>query len=208
MPSATTVVRGWVGLYTRGLLPDLRDGRRAEIESDLWAQAEESAMAGHPPITLDIEMVTRLVLGIPADIGWRWSHRGDRPATDRKEIVMQEPRSHQVLTVIGIVVALLGLAFGAVEGFKSFAQNVPYPASPSIVALLLLGPGLALVGLAIVHRNPVGGWLAVIGGAEIAILFFAVAPWMFPIGLTLGLPLIVIGAVRARQVTEARQQIA
>ena len=208
MPPASTVVRRWVGLYTRGLVAELRDGRRAEIESDLWAQAVESTVAGQGSTSVEIEMVTRLVLGMPADIGWRWSHRGERPSTDRKEIVMQEPRSHQVLTMIGIVVALLGLGYGLIEGFRSFAQNVPYPAEPLAVALLLFGPGLALVGLAIVHRNPIGGWLAVIGGAEIAILFFAIAPWMFPIGLTLGLPLIVIGAVRARQVTEARQQVA
>ena len=82
----------------------------------------------------------------------------------------------------------------------------PTPPPPGSIALLLLGPGLALVGFAIVRRNPVGGWLAVIGGAEIAVLFIVVAPWMFPIGLALGLPLLVIGAVRALQVTEARRQ--
>ncbi len=208
MPSASTIVRGWVGLYTRGLEAELRDGRRAEIESDLWAHAEEAAFTGRGSTSIEIEMVTRLVLGMTADIGWRWSHRGERHATDRKEIVMTEPRSHQVLTGIGIAVAVLGLAYGLIEGFRSFALDVPYPTAPGMIALLLLGPGLALVGFAIVRRNPVGGWLAVIGGAEIALLFFVVAPWMFPIGLALGLPLIVIGAVRAQQVTEARRQVA
>jgi hypothetical protein len=207
MPPASTIVRSWVGLYTRGLEAELRDGRRAEIESDLWAHAEESAFTGHGSTSIDIEMVSRLALGMPADIGWRWSHRGERPSTDRKEIVVQEPRSHQVLTVVGIAVALLGLGYGLIEGLRSFALGVPYPSEPWLVALLLLGPALALVGFAVVHRNPVGGWMAAFGGAEIVVLFIVLAPYLTLIGLALGLPLIILGAIRAQQATEARRQV-
>jgi hypothetical protein len=208
MLSASTLVRGWVHLYTRGLAEELRDGRRAEIESDLWAHAEDSAFAGHGSTSIEIEMVARLVLGMSADIDWRWSHRGERASTDRKEITVQEPRSHQVLTVIGIAVAFLGLAFGVIEGYREMALDVPNPTAPWLIAAFLPGPVLALVGLAIVHRHPVGGWMAAIGGAWIVILFLAVLPWMLLIGLALGLPLLVIGAVRAQQVTESRRQVA
>ncbi len=46
------LVRGWVRLYTAGLPADVRDGRREEIDADLWEHAREAALIASPTSTL------------------------------------------------------------------------------------------------------------------------------------------------------------
>lgn len=209
MPSvAATVVRGWVAVYTRGLPGELRDGRRAEIESDLWAHAEDAYVAGHPPTSLDAEMLVRLATGIPADIAWRWSHQVPARPLQTKDIGMHEPRSHQALTVIGVGLAAIGLAF-AVLNVVAIQQNTDDRPSDVLAAsagavAMMAGLALALVGLLIVSRNPtVARQLAIVGAAVIGGTTLLVFAWAWPIGIAMALPA-VIGVVRARQVTEAR----
>ncbi len=208
MPSvAATVVRGWVAVYTRGLPGELRDGRRAEIESDLWAHAEDAYVSGHPPTSLDAEMLVRLATGIPADIAWRWSHQVPARPLQTKEIGMHEPRSHQALTVIGVGLAAIGLAF-AVLSLVAIQQNTDDRPSDVLAAsagavAMMAGLALALVGLLIVSRNPtVARQLAIVGAAVIGGTTLLVFAWAWPIGIAMALPA-VIGVVRARQVTEA-----
>lgn len=207
---AGTIVRRWVSLYTHGLARELRDGRRAEIESDLWAHAEEAYVAGHPPTTLDLEMLTRLAFGIPADVAWRCSHRAASRSVDTKEIVMREPRSHQVLTMIGVGLAAIGMAF-AVLNLVMIQQNTDdrpadvVAASAGAVAMFA-GLALALIGLLVVRRDPtMGRQMAILGGLIIGAATLLVFAWAWPMGVALAVPA-VIGVVRARQVVEIRQQ--
>jgi len=207
---AGTIVRRWVSLYTHGLAVELRDGRRAEIESDLWAHAEEAYVAGHPPSSLDLEMLTRLASGIPADLAWRWSHRAAPKSVETKEIVMDEPRSHQVLTAVGVGLAALGMAFAAL-GLVVIQQN-PADRPADVVAAsagavaMIAGMALALIGLLVVRRDPtMGRQMAILGGVVIGAATLLVFAWAWPIGIVLAVPA-VIGVVRARQVVEARQQ--
>jgi hypothetical protein len=65
------LVRSWVRLYTLGLPVETRQGRRDEIDDDLWCQAEEAAASGRSERSLAGEIGTRLLLGIPADLSWR-----------------------------------------------------------------------------------------------------------------------------------------
>ena len=210
MPSvAATVVRGWVALYTRGLARELRDGRRAEIESDLWAHAEDAYVVGHPPSSLDLEMLTRLAFGMPADVAWRWSHRTARRSVDTKEMVMREPRSHQVLTAVGVGLAAIGMAFAALSLVVIQQNTDDRPAdvlAASAGALaMIVGLGLALAGLLVVRRDPtVGRQMAIVGGIVIGAATLIVFAWAWPMGVVLAVPA-VIGVVRARQVVEARQ---
>lgn len=211
MPSvAGTIVRRWVSLYTHGLALELRDGRRAEIESDLWAHAEEACVAGHPPMSLDLEMLTRLEFGIPADIAWRWSHRAASRSVDTKEMVMLEPRSHQVLTLIGVGLATIGMAFAAL-GLVAIQLNTDdrpadvLAASAGAVAMIA-GLALALIGLLVVRGNPtIGRQLAILGGVVISLATLIVFAWAWPIGIAMAVPA-VIGVVRARQVMEAKER--
>ena len=210
MPSvAGTIVRRWVSLYTHGLALELRDGRRAEIESDLWAHAEEAYVAGHPPTSLDLEMLTRLAFGIPADVAWRLSHGAASRSVDTKEMVMREPRSHQVLTAVGVGLAAIGLVF-AVLGLVVIQQNTDdrpadvLAASAGAVAMIA-GLALALIGLLVVRGHPtMGRQLAILGGVVIGLATLIVFAWAWPIGIVLAVPA-VIGVVRARQVVEAKE---
>jgi hypothetical protein len=59
---AVRVTRWWTRVYTAGLPVDLRDARRAEVESDLW----ESVADGAPPR----QILARLALGIADDLSW------------------------------------------------------------------------------------------------------------------------------------------
>jgi len=63
-------VRAWTWLYTSGLPLGLRERRREEIESDLW----ESIADGRDRRILALLIASRLIAGIPDDLGWRAEH--------------------------------------------------------------------------------------------------------------------------------------
>jgi hypothetical protein len=73
---ATHLVRGWVATYTSGLPAETRRARADEIESDLWSQDEDAQAIGRSARSTTVEMLTRLVLGIPADVAWRLDQGG------------------------------------------------------------------------------------------------------------------------------------
>jgi hypothetical protein len=105
------LVRRWVGLYTRGLSVDVRDGRRAEIEADLWDQLEEAKLSGRPERSTGADILMRLARGLPADLSWRmalWADREVRPAT--KMTATTGTRAVGLLAIVGG----LGVAIGAV----------------------------------------------------------------------------------------------
>jgi hypothetical protein len=207
MTRTAPLVRRWVELYTRGLAAEFRDARRAEIESDLWAQAEEAEDVGRGSSSIEVEMLTRLALGMPADIGWRRSHRRGSVAANRKEIALREPRSHQVLTVIGVALAALDLVLASAGLVNIQGDSDPADvlvASVKAVAMMS-GLAVALVGLLFVSRSPTAGRLMATAGSAVAgAMFVILLPWMWIAGLPLILPIFVIGVVRARQVTEAQ----
>jgi hypothetical protein len=59
---AASVARWWTRVYTAGLPADLRDARRAEVESDLW----ESLADGAP----SRQILARVALGLADDLTW------------------------------------------------------------------------------------------------------------------------------------------
>jgi hypothetical protein len=201
------VVRRWTQLYTRGLEASLRDARRAEIDSDLWSQVHEANEAGHGPITLGAELLIRLVLGIPADIAWRLSHRGVTIPAAGKEVGMGEPRSHHVLTAIGVGLAVLYAAY-----FGMWRVQVAWFLPFAVV--LIIGCLIAVVGLLLVSRRPLlGGGLAATGTMVVGAMVVG-GLWIpsqanslvLPVGIAMSLPLLVIGTVRAWQVKDAQRE--
>ena len=69
---AIATVRAWTRLYTWRMPPDLREARRAEIESDLWEFRQDAAHArGVGPAA---HVLVRLLRGVPADLVWRTEH--------------------------------------------------------------------------------------------------------------------------------------
>jgi hypothetical protein len=68
---ATAMVRRWTALYTSGLQFDVREARRAEIASDLWDHRIEARLDGLRPWQTGLEIASRWLVGIPADLSWR-----------------------------------------------------------------------------------------------------------------------------------------
>lgn len=67
--SGERLVLWWVDRYTRGLQPETRAERRAEIASDLW---EHRRGAGESMAT-QLAILSRCLRGAPADLSWRRS---------------------------------------------------------------------------------------------------------------------------------------
>jgi len=60
---SVALVRWWTRAYTAGLPVAIRDGRRAEIESDLWESSHDPSHRA--------QLVLRLLLGMIDDVRWR-----------------------------------------------------------------------------------------------------------------------------------------
>src|SRR5688500_16657696 len=69
MRLANGCVRAWTWLYTWGLPSHERAARRNEIASDLWEF--ESDVAGNHGVGATFQVLLRLLIGIPDDLGWR-----------------------------------------------------------------------------------------------------------------------------------------
>jgi hypothetical protein len=64
MSALHVLVRVWTRLYTFALPSEIRDRRRAEIESDVWESEHDPDVPHHA-------LVLRLMRGMPADLLWR-----------------------------------------------------------------------------------------------------------------------------------------
>lgn len=137
------LVRGWVDLYTRGLPAELRDGRRDEIAGDLWSQFEEAAITGRSERTTENEILVRLVTGIPADISWRFAHRGGNP------VVASLP--DDTTGTVGLGLAAIVAGVGITGLLLRYAEVVTSN-------ILIWTGSLAEIALAIVLAGLVGGF--------------------------------------------------
>jgi uncharacterized protein (TIGR03435 family) len=72
---AVRLVRLWTRVYTLGMAARVRDVRLSEIDCDLWEYQHDDDRPMRP-----IEIVVRLLLGIPDDLLWRFEHVADRNA--------------------------------------------------------------------------------------------------------------------------------
>lgn len=93
---AIALARTWTRVYTAWTPPDLCQGRRAEIESDLW-EFQQERVAGrtlHPAV----HVLVRLVLGIPDDLRWCAANPSIR--------VRRVRRQTAVVTVVLLLAAL------------------------------------------------------------------------------------------------------
>ena len=120
------LTRRWVRLYTAGLPTEVREARRAELESDLWEQEQDAGAAGCRPTTTALHVLHRFMLGIPADLSWRQQRGGSkifrkagRGAIEGARLTTAAVARHWV---VGLVVLALAGAFSTV-GFVAQADG-------------------------------------------------------------------------------------
>jgi hypothetical protein len=72
-------VEGWVACYTRGLPEAVRDARRAELRSDLHEHLRQAAGDGHGRLRRSLQVLGRVVRGMPDDLWWRLAQQAPAP---------------------------------------------------------------------------------------------------------------------------------
>ena len=163
---ATRVVLGWVSLYTRGLPAEARLARRDEIESDLWSQREEARSICRSGLSLAVEILARLILGIAADVSWRLE-RGQEP-DKRIERTADKATRFVALTAI---VGGIAWAAGVVDWMVTAATDpgvkiweMPLLAALGMIALVALSLSLGGLGYLLLSRLEASvGLIALLG---------------------------------------------
>jgi hypothetical protein len=160
------IVLGWVALYTRGLPAAARLARRDEIESDLWSQREEARSICRSSVSLAVEILARLVMGMAADVAWRLELRQEaKPPIERHSD--RGTRFVAVLAIIGgsawaIAVADWAVTAATDPGVKIW--ELPLLAVAGQTGLVTLSLSLGGLGYVLLSRYDASvGLIAILG---------------------------------------------
>jgi hypothetical protein len=196
LASIQQLVLIWVGLYTRNLSQERRLERLDEIESDMWEHVADGRAQSRSEGALAVEMLARLVRGMPADVFWRL--QAADPAPQTRPVLLRE-----VLTRIRLVakVGVFGLArffgyyLGALLLIVSLADfvetgNHPLMDWDLVLASLFLGGALmlrvSLCGTFLMVLGALGNAVARPEGMEVWLVFLPI--FLVPVILTLRMP--------------------
>lgn len=190
-PSAG-LVRGWVGLYTRGLPAEILEARRDEIEADLWDEAEEAGFVGRSTASLRWQRLTRLAFGAPADLAWRLElGRTSRGEGSRR---MDLSRRDLVWSLLGAGLSLLILWGGtAASGPDGWTLGRQYGFIVSAAGVLCL-----IASLITLAMPTIGGWLTVASAVAMIVAVALAMPWAWFVVLPVSIPLAYVGVRRLR----------
>jgi hypothetical protein len=176
--------RRWLRCYTRRLPADVAARRRAEVESDLWEHEQEARAAGVSRRAFSVDVVGRVLSGMPADLAWRRGVRraGRTPPTVRGAwLVAPHSRLETwflVLVAVDVAIALAllpGIAVGQVSGL---VEGIGFDAGTLLWAAATFACAVTLgLGLAWRQRRPlVALGLITLGAAAPAITWFWLPP--------------------------------
>jgi hypothetical protein len=207
LPLATDLTRWWVSVYSRGLPENERTARRAEINSDLWEHTHFAAESGQRPTDTGFEILTRLLLGVPADLTWRrallrsTAQRQPRTSQARQTTTGGLQMARRLVSALTVIMtAMIGL-FLLLNGFDKLT------AEGREAWMLRLGfweasaGALLLLGLLTTARWPRVGTILIAVGAVAAA---ATHPWLAAIGVPVALAIIAAAALRARIIQSRR----
>jgi hypothetical protein len=183
--SAGLVLR-WVAFYTRGLPSDARQDRRDEITDDLWCQRNDAAESGRGDRSVGGEILARLLLGVPADVGWRLEQRGSGDKRAHAGTPASGSRGVAVLAILGGIGWLIWPTLQAVYGEAGWANS----STAWLLMLSVLGGTWALAGamiaLVVVYEDRIRGWVAALGALGASLGALSV---MGPYGAIVAMPL-------------------
>ena len=185
------IVSFWASIYTAGLPASIRQGRRTEIDSDLWEQIESDDAA---TLSTASHVLLRMLLGIPSDVAWHLSELGGNP--------MNRPLASTAIlggvTILGglSVLAGVGLMIGFAEGSWSLDDEGGFGVVFFFAVIAgLLGPFVALAGAyemrraQVEGRSPTTGRTMVVGGT-LGIAAIAGAMWWTIVGPLLAVAIV------------------
>lgn len=190
---ATSVSHWWTGVYTAGLPEQERSARQAEIESDMWEHIAFDRRVGDGISATGLEVLMRMLLGIPADLFWRHSTRTAAssgvaasvpPTGDRTMLNRVLVASATALTVAAGLFLIVN-AFGSARGddWLFFAP-----------AEVLTGV-LMIAGVFLMNRSPRVAMTIVVLGAVGAVLAHY---WILVVTLPIALAITIGSLARAR----------
>lgn len=185
------IVRRWVGLYTRGLPPAVREGRRDELEADLFDEAAESVDRGNEH-EIARARLSRLIRGMPSDIAWR---------IERGFAEQSRGGPHMVRTRRDLVWGVIGVALGVFfiwAGVTTAAQPNWQLGEQFGLWIAAAGAVAALASVLTLVRPIAGGRSTVIAAVAVTVAVFLAMPWAWPLALPFTVPLGFVGARRLR----------
>lgn len=144
---AADIARAWTRLYTVGLSEAVRARRAEELESDLWEHEADRFGERVAPALVGVEVLGRMVRGMPADLLWRFQLEG--PQMDIKI-----PFERIVGLMLVALVILIPISVGingydtAREGWSSELLRLAEISSTATRANMLFQvfSGVALIG--------------------------------------------------------------
>lgn len=204
---APALTQAWVGWYTNGLPGEIRAVRRAEVDSDLHDHQRDAQDGGEGRLSIALEIVRRLVLGVPDDLGWRREtlrqHHGTaiEGRIGTMSITTNQMRWMSVCGVVSGALLIGARLVPMVMGTESGR------AEPGVFVLLVSALALlGVLGLYLQHRGSVGwtgrvgawlmlaGWAGVLFGFGVATIVrsgsvLALAFLPVNLGFLIGIPL-------------------
>jgi hypothetical protein len=166
------MVLRWVAFYTRGLPAEVRQDRRDEIADDLLCQRNDAAESGRGDRSVGGEILARLLLGVPADVGWRLEQRGSGVKRAPAATPASGSRGVAVLAILGGVGWLIWPILQAVYGEAAWSD----PTGAWLMMLTVVGGtwalAVAMIALVVVYQDRIRGWVAALGalGASLGAL--------------------------------------
>jgi hypothetical protein len=190
---AVSATRSWTTFYTAGLNENQRGIRLAEIESDLWEHQSWARAEDEPAVDTGFEILSRLLLGIPADLAWRHDATvsGLAPTSKTGARSMMNRLFAAIATVLTIVV---GVVIAGITGLRGDGGEF---------ALLPVAVGLVLI-VGVVA----GTWSRRIGTTLVAagsIGLVSLMPWMAGATVPLGVVMVLGSMARGAGSMERKE---
>ena len=125
---AVAVVRTWTRIYTARVQPNVRETRRAEIESDLWEFQQDQDAGGS--LAAAIHVLVRLMMGIPDDLGWRADHSAAHPSQLRRTVALSATAAALALAALWVFTSLQPVELPPTRPPQRFVTLAPPPPPP------------------------------------------------------------------------------
>ena len=161
----------WVRIYTRGMPAAVRDARRSEIECDLWEQREEARSCCRRASATALDVLGRVLRGVPSDLSWRLEHRARGRLTRPLRAGAVTARRYG-WTVFPMLVELIYITGVAGIGTPSFVDT------PEKLAMAV-GAAAILAGILFLWRGTapaVAAWLVCLGALAPTLVIARSAP--------------------------------